>query len=199
MWCLIMARIYTKAGDFGETTIGKGRRVRKDNPLIDVLGELDELSSLVGVVRTLISGQTMPELDQVYKDLRAIQEDLFNIGAILVGSDKGFSLEQQTAWLERQIDVLSCELIDLGEFVFPMGQLISAHLFLTRAVCRRAERSYTRFTHHSDLTKPSPLARKIGPYLNRLSDYLFVLARWVNLKGGFKEEKWKLCKSSKDA
>ena len=194
-----MARIYTKAGDSGETTIGEGRCLRKDSPLIDVLGELDELSSLMGVVRTLISGQTLPELNQVYQDLRATQEDLFHIGAILVGSDKGFALEQRTAWLERQVDVLSCELIDLGEFVFPMGHLISVHLFLTRAVCRRAERSYTRFIYHSDRTEAAPLARKIGPYLNRLSDYLFVLARWVNLKGNIKEEKWRLFKSSKNA
>jgi cob(I)alamin adenosyltransferase len=190
--------IYTKTGDLGKTNVGGGRRLGKDDPLIDVLGDFDELNSVLGLVRAFISGYPKAELEIVFDDLRLIQGDIFSLSSMVAGSKDSLLLKPRITWLERRIDVLDSELEDSGRFVYPGGHPIAGCLFLARAVCRRTERSYIKFRNRKKDGSSKALTKdELIVYLNRLSDYLFVLARWVNLKVGIKEERWKLSKSSK--
>lgn len=140
-----MLKIYTRKGDDGTTALRGGKRVRKDSPLIEAEGALDELNSAIGLARSLLSNR---RLDAILAD---IQNDLFHL-------DESAPVEK----LERLIDGLQAKLPPLKQFVVPVGPLHFA-----RAVCRRAERACVTM-------------KSVVPYLNRLGDLLFVLARWAN-------------------
>jgi cob(I)alamin adenosyltransferase len=140
-----MLKIYTRSGDDGTTALRGGKRVRKNSPLIEAYGSLDELNSAIGLARSLISDRT---LDLILAD---IQNDLLRL-------DESAPVEK----LERLIDEMQAKLPPLREFILPTGPLHFA-----RAVCRRAERACV----------PMP---GVVPYLNRLGDLLFVLARRAN-------------------
>ncbi len=173
-----LSRIYTKSGDKGDTGLGDGTRVSKDNPRIWAYGEVDELGALIGVCRTYCQDETM--LGQMER----IQNDLFDVGADLcvpVADDEkdGEKLrvtESQVVKLETEIDHWNADLPELKSFVLSGGSPLGAHLHLARCVARRAERRTVALAAH-EIINPA-----VVHYLNRLSDHLFVMARFVNLQ-----------------
>jgi len=177
-----VTKLYTKTGDKGETSLFGGKRVSKDNQRVCACGDVDELNASLGVVRSLTDEVS------VGKMLEQIQRQLFVLGADLASpkemADVPRVTEEDVTRLERFIDSLEGELPPLRNFLLPGGHAVAAHLHLARTICRRAERSaVTLFRAEGS----GELAIK---YLNRLSDLLFVLSRWVNLKKGVDEEKW---------
>ena len=176
-----ISKIYTRKGDLGKTSNASGEIICKDSKIISVIGELDELNSLVGLVRTLAEEQSL-----IFKDeLQSIQQTIFDLGGILTClqvPDFPCDLKQEkTTFLEEKIDFYNQKLTPLKSFVLPGGSLINSYLHLCRSVCRRVERSYVA------LTKENSKVRNLQ-YLNRLSDYFFVLARY-SMKGN-KEYLW---------
>jgi cob(I)alamin adenosyltransferase len=177
-----LTRIYTRAGDAGETSLGDGTRVSKSDPRIEAYGTVDELNSFVGVA--LSSG--LP--DEFRPWLERIQNDLFDLGADLSVplDDRRERLRvsnDQVARLEELCDLVNKRLEPLRSFVLPGGAEAAAHLHVARAVCRRAERLVVALAA-SERVNPAAVA-----YLNRLSDLLFILARSANAGTG--ETLWK--------
>ncbi len=174
-----LSRIYTKAGDQGETALGDGSRVPKNHPRVAAYGTVDELNSLLGVVLALLVD--LPERPL----LEAVQNDLFDVGADLcvpqaLDEEAGQRLRVQPAQvtcLERAIDRLNEHLEPLRSFVLPGGRPAAAWCHLARTVCRRAEREVVT------LAQSEPVNGQVVIYLNRLSDLLFVLARVLNANG----------------
>lgn len=182
----MMARmkIYTKTGDDGTTGQPGGGRVRKDDPRIKCVGTVDELNAAIG----LAAASAGPEQRQL---LQQAQDDLFVIGSHLAvprGAAAKLSLppldERMTARLEAQIDAVEALLPPLRNFILPGGSEAAARLHLARAVCRRAE----RLLIESFDADAMPAA--ILPYLNRLSDWLFVQARRANQAAGIDDIPW---------
>ena len=168
-----MARIYTRTGDNGTTGLIGGKRVSKDAPCINATGTLDELNAQLGVVR---SHPLPEEVDEV---LYAVQDALFTIGAELA-TPEGTApkveaiRDEDVLNLEKQIDQFESMLPPLRKFILPGGSVPGAALHLSRAVARRAERACVALSLTQAVGKP------VVRYLNRLSDLLFVLARYVN-------------------
>ncbi|MBI3586009.1 MAG: cob(I)yrinic acid a,c-diamide adenosyltransferase [Ignavibacteriales bacterium] len=178
-------KIYTKTGDEGETSLFGGQRVPKESLRIETYGTVDELNSVVGIARSL---KPHKEVDAI---LERIQNDLFVLGADLAApltktSDKIARIQQSHVDdLERFIDSLEPKLQPLKVFILPGGSAVAAHLHFARTVCRRAERLTTGLSREETIGT-APLA-----YLNRLSDLLFVLARYANYLDGVAETQWK--------
>jgi len=178
-------KIYTKTGDRGETGLFAGPRVFKDDPRIEAYGTVDELNSILGVVRSL----PLPaELNDV---LSRIQNDLFSIGAELATPEpeqQGTDLisVEDVERLEAVIDRCEQGLRPLKQFILPAGTATAAQLHLARAVCRRAERRLISFWK---ATK-QPVSDPLMAYLNRLGDLLFVLARFVNHAADCEDVPW---------
>jgi cob(I)alamin adenosyltransferase len=176
------AKIYTRTGDKGETSLVSGERVGKDHPRTAAYGTIDELNSNLGVAISSIRDRTVSRI------LQNIQHELFNIGAELAsnGKLKQFKLNtQKIDELEQIIDRYDGKLAKLHTFILPGGGRAAAFLHLARTVCRRAEREVVTLAKKEN-TNPNIVA-----YLNRLGDLLFVLARYINKKGGVKEINWK--------
>jgi cob(I)alamin adenosyltransferase len=175
-----LTRIYTRTGDKGTTGLASGERRKKHDPRIEAYGTVDETNACVGLARLHTEG----DIDAM---LARVQNDLFDLGADLATPDTGKPLpyeplrivDAQVERLEREIDRLNGELSPLRSFVLPGGSPAAAALHLARTVCRRAERLVVALAENPD-ERVSPAAIK---YLNRLSDFLFVAARWVNDKG----------------
>lgn len=168
-----MTKIYTKTGDNGTTGLIGGQRVSKDSPYIEAGGDLDELNALIGVVRS--SG--LP--DNVDHILQKLQEDLFLVGAELAApegqKEQGPAISDESIRkLEQEIDQIEMSLAPLKKFILPGGSVPGAQLHLARAVARRAER------HCVTLSKMEKVNPRILQYLNRFSDFCFVLARYLN-------------------
>jgi cob(I)alamin adenosyltransferase len=183
------AKIYTRTGDKGTTRLVDGSCVEKFNPRVEAYGTVDELNSSLGVVRsTLAAYSPLMPLDSV---LEKIQNELFNIGSLLATEkDETFKMlplitEAQIEFLEKQIDQLTTELPELRNFILPAGHIVASHLHVSRTSCRRSERRSAEIAMKDDRYSLTL------QYLNRLSDYLFVAARWANLKMGFNEVLWK--------
>jgi cob(I)alamin adenosyltransferase len=177
-------KIYTKTGDTGETWLFSGGRVRKTHLRVESYGTVDELNSLLGLVRSYaIPPQANTWLEQ-------IQNDLFIVGADLATPAEGQSAkivrvsELMAAVLEGWIDQMDAELAPMTAFILPGGTTPAATLHVARTVCRRAERLVVA------LHDEQPQNLQVLIYLNRLSDFLFTLARWVNLQMGESETKW---------
>ncbi len=173
-----LTRIYTRGGDRGQTSLGDGARVDKHDLRVESYGTVDEANAAIGVAR-LHAPAGDPEIDAM---LARIQNDLFDLGADLCrpgapGDGKLRMVDAQTDRLEREIDRLNAGLAPLSSFVLPGGSPCAAHLHLARTVTRRAERLVSQLGGREPV---NPAALK---YLNRLSDHLFVLARWVNDRG----------------
>jgi len=179
---VVLNRIYTRTGDDGSTALGTGERRRKYDLRVAAYGTVDELNAAIGIARLHASEDR--ELDRI---LTRIQNDLFDVGADLCMPDKGKGpggarldvTEAQVEWLEHQIDRLNGELAPLRSFVLPGGSAQASHLHLARTVCRRAERLIVEL---ADKPGESVTAAAIK-YVNRLSDFLFVAARFANRKG----------------
>lgn len=197
-----MPKIYTKKGDGGKTEI-LGKKLSKDDILVEALGSIDELNSWIGLVRAQIQMSNDKFTIQIQNELTKIQNNLLVIGSMLVGSRRKLGIGE-TRRLEKLIDKLEKDLPPLANFIYPVGELQVA-----RAVARRVERSVVRLVNNT-LSDP-PLNTKnqkdsslltsfavrggrgsyILEYLNRLSDALFVMGRWVNRKNKIPEEIWK--------
>jgi cob(I)alamin adenosyltransferase len=175
-------RIYTRGGDAGETSLGSGERVAKDDARIEAYGDVDELNALLGVA--LARGAAADSLER-------IQNDLFDVGADLavpLSDTKRERLRvtaEQVAWLEERCDEANADLPMLRSFILPGGTETAALLHLARTVCRRAERRVVTLAGREEV---NPQARA---YLNRLSDLLFILARAANAQAGAEEPLWK--------
>ena len=170
-----LTRITTKTGDDGTTALGDGSRVAKHSLRVQALGEVDEANAAIGIVRLDVSGV-------VDSYLVAIQNDLFDLGADLcLPEEQAGSLrisDKQVERLEEVQDDLNADLKPLESFVLPGGSKAAAHLHLARTIVRRAERAITA------LGAAEPINPAALRYINRLSDFLFVLARHVNAQNG---------------
>lgn len=178
-------KIYTRTGDDGTTGLRGGGRVRKDDPRLEAYGTVDELNSTLGVVIAqlpIAAHKARPWLD-------TIQSDLFAVGARLASTEPPaegqFTLDPaRVSALEQEIDQMDSELPPLKNFILPQGNPCTAFAHVARAVARRAERRVVAFAA-VEAVEPAILA-----YLNRLTDFLFVLARWINRHEGGGETAW---------
>ena len=175
-------KIYTRTGDNGTTGLVAGPRRKKHDLRVESYGEVDEANCCIGLVRQHLAGQ--PDLDAM---LMRIQNDLFDLGADLATPETGKKLDYeplriaqvQVDRLETEIDLLNADLEPLRSFVLPGGTPAAAALHLARTVARRAER---RIVALQDV-EGEAVSAAAAAYINRLSDFLFVAARWVNDKG----------------
>ncbi|MBW3598951.1 MAG: cob(I)yrinic acid a,c-diamide adenosyltransferase [Planctomycetes bacterium] len=179
-------KIYTKTGDGGDTGLFAGPRVRKDHPRIEAYGTADELNSVLGVVR---AGDPPQQLDDV---LSSVQHELFALGAELATpepQEHGMELlgSAHIERLERTIDKFEADLPPLRQFILPGGVRAAAELHFARTVCRRAERCLVTLADSPE----EHVRREAIVYLNRLSDLLFVLARWANRDAGREDIPWR--------
>ena len=187
-----LTKIYTKTGDKGQTGLVGGQRVSKDDLRIECYGTVDELSSCIGIVRSMVC--ELPVQNAVRKEgeplLKKIQNELFVVGGDLATliQDRHPKMvligQGQITDLERLIDKWNKEMPPLADFILPGGGQTASFLHLARTVCRRAERLCVTLSQKSEL---NPL---LIPYLNRLSDALFVLARWVSRRSNEPEFIW---------
>ena len=173
-----LTKIYTRTGDAGTTALGNGKRVDKHDLRVEAYGTVDELNAFIGVARLHCVGESDRMLGRV-------QNDLFDLGADLcvpatADEKPGSALRvnaQQVSRLETEIDCMNASLSPLNSFILPGGSAASAHLHVARTVARRAERLV------SALGGQENVGSDARTYLNRLSDHLFVLARWNNEQG----------------
>jgi len=178
-------KIYTKKGDTGTTQLIGGTHVPKHHLRIEAYGTMDELNSWIGYVCGLIERKHHQDV------LREIQDRLFTIGSLLASDpDKAKMnlpdiLESDVLLLEKEIDIMQDALPELKSFLLPGGNQANAACHITRCVCRRAERLTVQL---NETQKVAPLVLQ---YLNRLSDYLFVLARKISAEAGAEEIPWK--------
>lgn len=173
-----LSKIYTRTGDTGSTGLGDGSRVPKDGPRIDALGTLDETNAQIGVVLA----HALPESARV--DLVGIQHALFDLGGELCIPGHAAIDERDVAWLEQRLDALNAALPPLKEFILPGGSPAAAHCHVARTACRRAERAVVALSRQEQV-RPQALA-----FVNRLSDYLFVLSRVLARADGGRESLW---------
>ncbi len=175
-----ISKVTTKTGDKGETGMGDGKRVSKDHPAMVFQGDLDELNSHLGLA--LAAGEDQKWIEA----LTSIQQDIFNMGGEASMPETELSLldESRIGVLEASIEKMNSELPPLKEFILPGGDDFCARLHVARSVCRRAERSCVTLMN-------SGMDVKFWlQYLNRLSDYLFVLVRYANQKNDGSEALW---------
>lgn len=180
-------KIYTRTGDEGETGLFGGGRVAKDHPRVAAYGDVDELNSVIGLARG------MPPANLFDAELEAIQRDLFAIGGHLATPDpakvraaleKAALSADRVGDFERGMDAAEAELSPLRAFILPAGDPKAAMLHFARTVCRRAERSVV------SLARADHVPELFLVYINRLSDYLFTLARVVNHRAGRGDVTW---------
>lgn len=174
-----LTRIITRTGDDGSTGLATGNRVPKDSLRITAMGDVDELNSMLGLLRSCIAPHTLSQ------SLLQIQNDLFDLGGELAMPGESLMSDTRVPWLEEHLETLNGHLSPLKEFILPGGGQTGALCHLARSVCRRAERSLVRLSRKEPVT---PIARQ---YLNRLSDLLFVMARVVAADSGEEEVFWK--------
>ena len=179
---VVLNKIYTRTGDAGTTALGTGDRVAKHDIRVETYGTVDEVNSVLGLAR--LHSKTEPDLDAM---LERIQNDLFDLGADLCFPDKGEPLDYeplritpaQVDRLEKEIDLLNADIAPLNSFILPGGSALASHLHLGRTVSRRAERLCVALSE----VEPGQVSEAALKYLNRLSDFLFVAARFANEQG----------------
>jgi cob(I)alamin adenosyltransferase len=183
------ASIYTKKGDAGLTSLVDGQLVPKFHFRVQAYGDVDELNSVIGVLKQTINAHSpLQDLNPV---LFRIQNHLFNIGSLLACEDEEVLKKlprldlNHIEWLEKQIDHFNHPLPSLKEFILPGGHESSAWSHMARTVCRRAERKVAELT-----TDPTGPYKNSLIYLNRLSDFFFTVARWIHFKTQTPEIKW---------
>lgn len=183
-------RIYTRTGDDGSTGLVGGQRVRKNDLRIDTYGCVDELSSALGVVRTALADKPVDAAQRLDAWLAWTQDVLFNLGSDLatLPADRWEGMPRitaaDTAALERAIDAAEADLTPLDTFILPGGSPAGAGMHVARTIARRAERLLIGLGERDEIS-PDVLR-----YVNRLSDALFVWARWINQALGQPEHRW---------
>ncbi|KIU50728.1 MULTISPECIES: cob(I)yrinic acid a,c-diamide adenosyltransferase [Pseudomonas] len=176
-----LSKIYTRTGDKGETGLGDGRRVAKDHPRIEAIGEVDTLNSQLGV---LLAGLAEQHLDEVVEVLAPCQHRLFDLGGELAMPSYQALNEAEVQRLEAAIDHWNEELGPLENFILPGGSALIAQAHVCRSLARSAERRCQQ------LNAAEPLAGVGLAYINRLSDLLFVAARVIARRQGVAEVLW---------
>jgi cob(I)alamin adenosyltransferase len=174
--------IYTKKGDQGKSSTYGGKKISKDDLVAHALGAVDELNSIVGVVKTAIKSNIF--LAREMEILGEIQYFLLSIGSEIGGSNLRLA-DTPTENLEKLIDHYQAILPGLSNFIIPGGSLPASQCQLARAICRRAERSVAALNNEAEVNP------NILKFLNRLSDFLFVMGRWINHREGYKDEIWR--------
>ncbi len=174
-----LSKIYTRTGDDGTTGLGNGHRVEKDCERVEAYGTVDELNSAIGMV--LADGDLHQEIRSC---LTRIQNELFDLGSELCIPDYIALRDEQVEQLETELDNFNSCLKPLKEFILPGGHPAAASCHLARAICRRAERRTVSLSHKEHVTRPAM------HYLNRLSDLLFVIARFINHDKNYPEPMW---------
>jgi cob(I)alamin adenosyltransferase len=187
-------KVYTGTGDRGKTSLFSGERVTKSDRRIAAYGDVDELNSLLGALTAELNGKNSELLHQ----LQQIQADLFQLSAILATTPDSPAMdslepiaESRVTDLERAIDNMDAQLPALRGFILPGGHPAAAWAHICRTVCRRAERKVTRIEGDYEGGSAAVQFKMTLVYLNRLSDYLFVLARYCNLIQGVSDTLWK--------
>ena len=186
-----ITRVYTRTGDDGTTALVGGARVAKDSLRVESYGAIDELNSVLGLARTFNAEEpSAPESGRLEEILRRLQNELFDLGSELATPPEAVyegmfsvSADDVTA-LEELMDTCQKDLEPLRSFVLPGGGRVSGFLQQARTVCRRAEREVQR------LGREEEIGEYVLPYLNRLSDLLFVLTRWTGKLSGESEYLW---------
>jgi len=189
---IALNRIYTRAGDKGETRLVGGQRVAKDDLRIDCYGTIDELNAFIGVARASAEAEAahLQQLGGLSSMLRRVQHELFNLGSILATLPEDVHPKQpritslEVEQLEREIDRANEQLQSLRSFVLPGSTRLEAELHVCRTVCRRAERLLV------GLAREQEVPAEALEYLNRLSDAFFVWSRWVNHVSSAAETLW---------
>lgn len=191
-------KIYTQTGDQGKTSLISGERVPKSHPRVQACGEVDELNAVVGALAAALP----PGTEAVAAELRRIQSDLLDVGAWLSAAP-GSDIQQQLTPLdpdlagriERRIDAMTPSLPELKAFILPGGHMSAAWSHVARTVCRRAERSAIALVIPETGGESQGEARNgLAPaivFLNRLSDYFFMLARYLNHHTGIADVPWR--------
>ncbi len=179
-----LSKIYTRTGDQGETGLGDGSRIRKTHPRVEAMGSVDELNSIVGMVVEELLQADKPELNDIAGFLRSLQHRIFDLGGEI--SIPGFEIvtTDHVKAIEENLDALNEHLEPLENFILPGGSHLIANCHMARAVCRRAERDVTALAESETVNKSAL------EFLNRLSDYLFVVARSAARITGIDEVLW---------
>lgn len=175
-------KIYTRTGDRGQTSLYGGKRVDKFDQRVVAYGTVDELNSALGIVIAHLGKES-----REVKFLSTIQSDLFAIGAHLAGGKKKLNaISDRVKEMERFIDAMDRELTPLKNFILPGGSIAASFAHLSRSICRRAEREVIRLATQ----EKNSVDGAVIIYLNRLSDFLFQIARFMNLHAGVNEVTW---------
>ena len=178
-------KIYTKTGDKGQTSLIGGTRLPKQHVRIEAYGTVDELNSYIGLLRDVIEDEITFDL------LISIQDRLFTIGSHLAADPEKNKmklppiLEEDVVALEIAIDKINDQVPEMKSFVLPGGHVYVSYCHIARCVCRRAERAVLRLAENETIEEIH------AKYLNRLSDYLFMLSRWITLDKKASEIPWK--------
>jgi cob(I)alamin adenosyltransferase len=186
-----MARIYTKHGDQGQSSLVGGERVNKNHPRLNAYGTVDELCSHLGFIASLLKDKNK-DFSSLIKSIFKIQNELFQIGSLLACAKPEIKkqlpnlTETHVLFVEHEIDSMEKELPKLKNFIIPGGLTASCSAHIARTVCRRAEREIFTLIEEGQ-EKDSIIILK---YINRLSDFLFVSARWINHKEGIEDQIW---------
>lgn len=177
-------KIYTKTGDKGQTSLVSGKRVSKTHPRVDCYGDIDELNSCIGLITSHVNNES------ICATLQNVQNQLFNLGSNLACDSESIAQKLPTLsrknveWLEQKIDLHQKDLPELKNFILPGGHQAAAFCQLSRSVCRRAERKLI------ELSQTENIPSHYIEYLNRLSDFLFVMARAINHLHQITEPEW---------
>ena len=176
-----MVKIYTRFGDHGETRRYDGKTVKKNDPIIELNGIIDECNSIIGIARSFNKDNNLEKI------LKKIQSKLFTAGSEVSSFNSPSKITikyEDILQIEKIIDNIDSELDKLKNFILPSGNLLSSHLHLARSTCRKVERSLVKIDF--DQNKKNYLI----PYFNRLSDLFFVLARYANKINNNSDEIW---------
>lgn len=191
-------KIYTKTGDQGQTSLFTGQRVPKDDCFIEALGSVDECNSAIGSAIALIPDEE--KFNEIKNQLNLVQHALFDVGAAVATPrtralnskiEKTRFEEEEVALLEQWMDQMDEKLPALHSFILPGGHPSASLLHLARSICRRAERTVIPINSSADVSD------HVLIYLNRLSDYLFMASRYLNILSGYPETVWVPHKSNK--
>jgi len=189
----IHMKIYTKTGDQGQTKLVDGTVVSKSNLRVDAYGTVDELNANLGLIVSMLQESNY---DTVKKQLTQIQNDLFVIGSLLATEKTDVIIKlphlstDEINHLENAIDKMTAELPQLREFILPTGHILASQTHIARTICRRSERITTDLIAHIDQTNLHSQMSLSLQYLNRLSDYLFTLARYFNFIHQIQDTPW---------
>ena len=192
-------RIVTKSGDSGLTSINPNKRISKNSNIVNFLGDLDELNAYIGTLKAdlFIINSTENSLEDVYSWITRIQHTLFDIGGAISSENIEIFDEKAVVFLEEIIHKINQDLPPLKDFVLPGGSQLGAKAHVSRTVCRRAERSLINLIENN-LEYKKYQKSFILPYINRLSDFFFVLSRQLDRLCNLEEQTWEANKKRKN-